>query len=117
MSLVKRSEQPQRKSISRAFRGSLVPLNNNVAPLDILEGQLAGLAEAFTGLQKKFENLQEVHETFLTFNHSFSAFLYGMKMNAHCVEFTEVLYCVFRICLRAFAYITIQSLFLYRLCS
>ncbi|CAG8601873.1 8659_t:CDS:2 [Paraglomus brasilianum] len=89
MSLIKRPDQPQRKSISRAFRASSVPLNNNVTPLDILEGQLAGLADAFTGLQAKFENLQEVHETFLTFNQSFSAFLYGIKMNAHCVEFPE----------------------------
>ncbi|CAG8450964.1 5270_t:CDS:2 [Paraglomus occultum] len=89
MSLIKRPDQPQRKSISRAFRASSVPLNNNVTPLDILEGQLAGLADAFAGLQAKFENLQELHETLLTFNQSFSAFLYGIKMNAHCVEFPE----------------------------
>ena len=92
MSLIKRPDQPQRKSISRAFRVSTVALNNNVTPLDILEGQLAGLADAFAGLQAKFENLQEVHSTFLTFNQSFSAFLHGIQMNAYCVEFPEVLY-------------------------
>lgn len=41
-------------------------------------------------LEANFMHLQLMHESLSRFNESFAAFLYGMNMNAFCVDFPEV---------------------------
>ena len=40
-------------------------------------------------LEANFMHLQLMHESLSRFNESFAAFLYGMNMNAFCVDFPE----------------------------
>jgi DASH complex subunit DAM1 len=41
-------------------------------------------------LESNFMQLQLMHESLARFSESFAAFLYGMNMNAFCVDFPEV---------------------------
>ena len=41
-------------------------------------------------LEANFMHLQLMHESLSRFNESFASFLYGMNMNAFCVDFPEV---------------------------
>ena len=41
-------------------------------------------------LEQNFMQLQLMHESLARFSESFAAFLYGMNMNAFCVDFPEV---------------------------
>ncbi|CAG8450898.1 13535_t:CDS:2 [Ambispora gerdemannii] len=85
--LSRRTEQAQRRK-SIALRGQPAPVNEN-SPTDCLKEPISQLASSFETLQKNFEELQVVHDSFAEFNESFSAFLYGLKMNANCIEFSE----------------------------
>lgn len=38
-------------------------------------------------------HLQLMHESLARFSESFASFLYGLNMNAFCVDFPEVLFC------------------------
>ncbi|KAG9302908.1 hypothetical protein G9A89_022324 [Geosiphon pyriformis] len=87
LSLSRRAEQVTRRK-SLALRGPPAHVNEE-SPLDCIKEPIAHLALSFEVLQKNFEGLQGVHDSFVEFNESFSAFLYGMKMNAHCTEFKE----------------------------
>lgn len=40
-------------------------------------------------LEANFMHLQLMHESLSRFNESFASFLYGMNMNAFCVDFPE----------------------------
>jgi len=40
-------------------------------------------------LEANFMHLQLMHESLARFSESFAAFLYGMNMNAFCVDFPE----------------------------
>ena len=44
-------------------------------------------------LEANFMHLQLMHESLSRFNESFASFLYGMNMNAFCVDFPEVCVC------------------------
>ncbi|CAG8605941.1 19820_t:CDS:2, partial [Racocetra persica] len=57
--------------------------------LDCLEETFAELSNSFTTLHQNFQGIKQVHESLNEFNKSFSGFLYGIKMNAHCIEFSE----------------------------
>lgn len=41
-------------------------------------------------LEGNFMALQLMHESLARFSESFAAFLYGLNMNAFCVDFPEV---------------------------
>lgn len=41
-------------------------------------------------LEENFVHLQLMHESLSRFNESFASFLYGLNMNAFCVDFPEV---------------------------
>lgn len=41
-------------------------------------------------LEQNFVALQLMHESLARFSESFAGFLYGMNMNAFCVDFPEV---------------------------
>ncbi|KAA8913434.1 hypothetical protein TRICI_003194 [Trichomonascus ciferrii] len=60
-------------------------------PLDSVMGggALEELSDGMATLDANMQHLQAVHENLSRFSESFSAFLYGIKMNAWCVEFSE----------------------------
>lgn len=57
---------------SQMFSSNMVELDDGMAQLDA-----------------NLQNIQQIHESVQCFNESFSAFLYGLQMNAWCVEFPE----------------------------
>ncbi|OAX84355.1 hypothetical protein ACJ72_01271 [Emergomyces africanus] len=54
-----------------------------------LEPQFAELADSMADLEANFMHLQLMHESLSRFNESFASFLYGLNMNAFCVDFPE----------------------------
>jgi hypothetical protein len=46
-------------------------------------------------LEANFMHLQLMHESLTRFSESFASFLYGLNMNAFCIDFPEV--CIGRI--------------------
>lgn len=59
-------------------------------PLDAVESKLQEFSDAFKDLEDNFDQMQMVHESLSRFNENFSSFLYGLNMNAFCVDFPEV---------------------------
>jgi DASH complex subunit DAM1 len=66
------------------------------APLAGLEPAFAELADAMADLEANFMHLQLMHESLARFADCFAAFLYGLNMNAFCVDFPEVRWMVGR---------------------
>ena len=60
-------------------------------PLESLEPAFAELSDSMADLEANFMHLQLMHESLSRFNESFASFLYGMNMNAFCVDFPEVI--------------------------
>jgi DASH complex subunit DAM1 len=58
-------------------------------PLDALESQFAELSDGMADLEANFMHLQLMHESLARFSESFASFLYGLNMNAYCVDFPE----------------------------
>ncbi|KAF1808381.1 hypothetical protein P152DRAFT_366659, partial [Eremomyces bilateralis CBS 781.70] len=58
-------------------------------PLDALEPRFAELSDAMGDLEANFMHLQIMHESLGRFSEDFAAFLYGMNMNAFCVDYPE----------------------------
>jgi hypothetical protein len=58
--------------------------------LDALESQFAELSDGMADLEANFMHLQLMHESLARFSESFASFLYGLNMNAYCVDFPEV---------------------------
>jgi DASH complex subunit DAM1 len=40
-------------------------------------------------LESNFQDLQTMHESISRFNENFAAFLFGLNMNAFCIDFPE----------------------------
>ena len=59
-------------------------------PLDALEPAFAELSGAMADLEANFMHLQLMHESIARFSDDFASFLYGLNMNAFCVDFPEV---------------------------
>jgi len=72
--------------VSRA-RG---PYGSEATPLENLEAPFAELSDAMADLEANFMQLQLMHESLARFSESFAGFLYGLNMNAFCVDFPEV---------------------------
>ena len=58
--------------------------------LEGLQDGFAELSDAMADLEANFVQLQLMHESLARFSESFAGFLYGMNMNAFCVDFPEV---------------------------
>jgi DASH complex subunit DAM1 len=58
-------------------------------PLDALESQFAEFSDGMADLEANFMHLQLMHESLSRFSESFASFLYGLNMNAFCVDFVE----------------------------
>jgi DASH complex subunit DAM1 len=58
--------------------------------LEGLQDGFAELSDAMADLEQNFLQLQLMHESLARFSESFAGFLYGMNMNAFCVDFPEV---------------------------
>lgn len=59
------------------------------AALDTLEPAFAEMADGLADLEANMLHLQLMHESVARFTESFGAFLYGLNMNAFCVDFVE----------------------------
>ncbi|KAI7923642.1 hypothetical protein M0657_004351 [Pyricularia oryzae] len=58
-------------------------------PLNAFEPAFAELSDAMADLEANMMHFQIMHESLSRFTESFASFLYGVNMNAFCVEFPE----------------------------
>ncbi|KAL9615558.1 MAG: hypothetical protein Q9167_000071 [Letrouitia subvulpina] len=58
-------------------------------PLEFLEPAFAELSDSMADLEANMMHLQLMHESLSRFNENFASFLYGLNMNAFCVDFPE----------------------------
>lgn len=58
-------------------------------PLNAFEPAFDELSEAMADLETNMMHFQLMHESLARFNESFGSFLYGLNMNAFCVDFPE----------------------------
>lgn len=90
-----RSQTPLRPSSRSSLRESSQRAQgpyNTATPLEQLEPAFADLSDAMADLEGNMMHLQLMHESLARFSESFAGFLYGMNMNAFCVDFPEVRY-------------------------
>ncbi|KAF2201874.1 hypothetical protein GQ43DRAFT_448466 [Delitschia confertaspora ATCC 74209] len=80
------SRSSLRDSAQRVRSGSY---SHGSSPLDLLEPDFAELSDAMADLEANFMQLQLMHESLARFSESFASFLYGLNMNAFCVDFPE----------------------------
>ncbi|GLA68669.1 DASH complex subunit dam1 [Aspergillus tubingensis] len=80
-----------RSSIREAHGyGSSIGMAGYTQPaINALEPQFAELADSMADLEANFMHLQLMHESLTRFSESFASFLYGLNMNAFCVDFPE----------------------------
>ncbi len=81
--------------IRRISRGSISALgaaapNPHATPLAHLEHAMRDIADDIGTLHLNLEQVQGIHEALGCFNENFAMYLYGLKMNAFCVEWPEV---------------------------
>lgn len=88
-----RPTTPLRPSSRSSLRDSVQRGRGAASSSNALEGLQDGFAElsdAMADLEQNFMQLQLMHESLARFSESFAGFLYGMNMNAFCVDFPEV---------------------------
>ncbi|KAH9880145.1 hypothetical protein J1614_002171 [Plenodomus biglobosus] len=68
-------------------RGRAASTSGNA--LEGLQDGFAELSDAMADLEQNLMQLQLMHESLARFSESFAGFLYGMNMNAFCVDFPE----------------------------
>lgn len=91
--------------IRRVSRGSITALSNSqsqgyggggsnkeagTTPLSCFSSAMGDLADEMALLQANLEYIDGIQDSLQTFDESFAMFLYGLKMNAFCVEWPEV---------------------------
>ncbi|EZF10067.1 hypothetical protein H112_08605 [Trichophyton rubrum D6] len=74
---------------THSFSVSGGPASGSRPGINSLEPQFAELADSMADLEENFVHLQLMHESLSRFNESFASFLYGLNMNAFCVDFPE----------------------------
>lgn len=85
--------RPSSRSSLREAHGYGHSISNagyNQPAINALEPQFAELADSMADLEANFMHLQLMHESLTRFSESFASFLYGLNMNAFCVDFPEV---------------------------
>lgn len=94
--LPSRPTTPLRPSSRSSFReahgygGSISNAGYSQPAINALEPQFAELADSMADLEANFMHLQLLHESLTRFSESFASFLYGLNMNAFCVDYPEV---------------------------
>jgi DASH complex subunit DAM1 len=63
------------------------------SPINTLEPAFAELSDSMADLEANFMHLQLMHESLSRFSDCFASFLYGLNVNAWCVDFPEVRTC------------------------
>lgn len=58
-------------------------------PLHIFESTFGELSDSMADLEANLMHFQLMHESISRFSENFSSFLYGLHMNAFCVDFPE----------------------------
>ncbi|KAK3207410.1 hypothetical protein GRF29_103g959749 [Pseudopithomyces chartarum] len=90
---ISRPTTPLRPSSRSSFRDSVsrgrAPYASSTNPLEDLQDGFAELSDAMADLEQNFVQLQLMHESLSRFSESFASFLYGLNMNAFCVDFPE----------------------------
>ncbi|KAL3446566.1 DASH complex subunit Dam1-domain-containing protein [Aspergillus insuetus] len=84
--------RPSSRSSVREAHGygrSIGSAGYNQPAINALEPQFAELADSMADLEANFMHLQLMHESLTRFSESFAGFLYGLNMNAFCVDFPE----------------------------
>ncbi|BFZ53275.1 DASH complex subunit dam1 [Savitreella phatthalungensis] len=102
-SVARRAPRPT-TPLRRVERGSISALSNSrghagshdddahggeALPLESLDAAFADLADAFADLSANMAHICELGQEVGAFNESFSSFLYGLNVNAFCVDFPE----------------------------
>ncbi|RDL30446.1 uncharacterized protein BP5553_10324 [Venustampulla echinocandica] len=78
------SRSSLRESGKKASIGGL-----SAAPIEAFEPAFAELSDSMADLEANFMHLQLMHESLSRFSENFASFLYGLNMNAFCVDFPE----------------------------
>lgn len=90
MSAPRGTSTPIRRISSGSFALFSRSHTDTATPLSFLaDDALPMLAEETAALQDNLAQLAEIDTALRTFNESFATFLYGIKMNAFCVEWPE----------------------------
>ncbi|KAB8229734.1 DASH complex subunit dam1 [Aspergillus alliaceus] len=74
---------------AHGYGGNISSLGYTQPAINALEPQFAELADSMADLEANFMHLQLMHESLSRFGESFASFLYGLNMNAFCVDFPE----------------------------
>ncbi len=86
---ISRPTTPLRPSSRSSLRES-VGGGASSYPLESFEPAFAELSDSMADLEANFMHLQLMHESLARFSENFASFLYGLNMNAFCVDFPEV---------------------------
>ncbi|CAK7272103.1 DASH complex subunit dam1 [Sporothrix epigloea] len=86
-----RPTTPLRPSSRSSFRESArdSSLGDAPFPLNAFEPAFAELSDAMADLEANMMHFQLMHESLARFSESFASFMYGLNMNAYCVDFPE----------------------------
>ncbi|KAK0384232.1 hypothetical protein NLU13_8320 [Sarocladium strictum] len=85
-----RPTTPLRPSSRSSFRDSARGAGDEGSfPLNTFEPAFAELSDAMADLEANMMHFQLMHESLARFSESFASFLYGLNMNAFCVDFPE----------------------------
>ncbi|TGJ79307.1 hypothetical protein E0Z10_g9449 [Xylaria hypoxylon] len=86
-----RPTTPLRPSSRSSFRESAQRSvdGHDSFPLNAFEPAFAELSDAVADLEANMMHFQLMHESLARFGESFASFLYGLNMNAFCVDFPE----------------------------
>ncbi|KAH8881431.1 hypothetical protein GQ53DRAFT_514220 [Thozetella sp. PMI_491] len=86
-----RPTTPLRPSSRSSFRESARSSVTGEAsfPLNTFEPAFAELSDAMADLEANMMHFQLMHESLSRFSESFASFMYGLNMNAFCVDFPE----------------------------
>lgn len=89
---VSRPTTPLRPSSRSSLHDSAKKASGGLssAPLEAFEPAFAELSDSMADLEANFMHLQLMHESLARFSENFASFLYGLNMNAFCVDFPEV---------------------------
>ncbi|KAJ2897838.1 hypothetical protein MKZ38_004351 [Zalerion maritima] len=84
-----RPTTPLRASSRSSFRESARGSSAEAFPLNAFEPAFGELADAMADLEANLHHFRIMHESLKRFGESFAAFLYGLEVNAFCVDFPE----------------------------
>lgn len=77
-----------RSSLRDSARGGSA--GEGAFPLNAFEPAFAELSDAMADLEANMMHFQLMHESLARFSESFASFMYGLNMNAFCVDYPEV---------------------------